>query len=500
MGGLEPYSLIWSPMSDIALEPAQSETDQTVLILAHDGPLAVSVASDGVNYLCSGCSRLVLQDVHPRQFLSILIRCVRCGGISATPRRDGGEPIPAYSVVAPAGQYLLGSQLNVPGPGMFAARAAAEDYAFEVGAPYSERARQHAAMFPSGMSPETLRQISAMGRSILGVHFDRFDAMYERSKRHSTQAPDHHRLVDLIRYGDKAANQIESAGRGGQVTIDGDRIAELYTAISMFHRWRNHPAWDDLVASLADPSHVQHTVMLMCLASYLADVGNGVGIVHSEQASGRIPDAWVAVDSRGRIDIEIKTPHAFREPGSALSFERAVEIIERHVMRAGSISGGQIGEGRPGIIGFGAYHLGPGGVDLIEKAANEVLRRRGGRRSHIAGDRGRRGYVSDLPDARSVGQAHRDRHAAGSTQSDRNELRLLTRYSDIDGDTPVADDADDAATAVGHPSGCCGLSRLSEGRPQRSMPVRKRSEVQALSRRQLTAVSKGPPARGTVDR
>ncbi len=385
MGGLEPYSLIWSPMSDIALEPAQSETDQTVLILAHDGPLAVSVASDGVNYLCSGCSRLVLQDVHPRQFLSILIRCVRCGGISATPRRDGGEPIPAYSVVAPAGQYLLGSQLNVPGPGMFAARAAAEDYAFEVGAPYSERARQHAAMFPSGMSPETLRQISAMGRSILGVHFDRFDAMYERSKRHSTQAPDHHRLVDLIRYGDKAANQIESAGRGGQVTIDGNRIAELYTAISMFHRWRNHPAWDDLVASLADPSHVQHTVMLMCLASYLADVGNGVGIVHSEQASGRIPDAWVAVDSRGRIDIEIKTPHAFREPGSALSFERAVEIIERHVMRAGSISGGQIGEGRPGIIGFGAYHLGPGGVDLIAKAAHEVLRRRGGRRSHIAG-------------------------------------------------------------------------------------------------------------------
>src|SRR6266566_761321 len=205
MGGLEPYALIWSPMSDIALEPAQFETDQTVLILAHDGPLAVSVASDGVNYLCSGCSRLVL-------------RCVRCGGISATPKRDAGEPIPSYSVVAPAGQYLLGSQLNVPGPGVFAARVAAEDYAFEVGASYSERARQHVAMFPSGMSPETLRQISAMGRSVLGVHFDRFDAMYERSKRHSTQAPDHHRLVDLIRYGDKAANQIESAGRRRQVT------------------------------------------------------------------------------------------------------------------------------------------------------------------------------------------------------------------------------------------------------------------------------------------
>src|SRR5204863_9111164 len=64
-----------------------------------------------------------------------------------------------------------------------------------------------------------------------------------------------------------------------------------------------------------------------------------------------------------------------------------------------------------------------------------------------------RDSVSDHPDAQSFGQAHRDQHAAGSTQSDRNEPRLHTRHSDIDGDAPVADDADDAATAVDHSSG-----------------------------------------------
>ena len=64
----------------------------------------------------------------------------------------------------------------------------------------------------------------------------------------------------------------------------------------------------------------------------------------------------------------------------------------------------------------------------------------------------------------------------------------------------MADDADDAATAVGHSSGGCGLSRLSEGRPQRSMPVRKRSEVQALSRWQLNRRIEGTAARGTVGR
>ena len=86
---------------------------------------------------------------------------------------------------------------------------------------------------------------------------------------------------------------------------------------------------------------------------------------------------------RGRIDIEIKTPQASREAASAMSLERAVEVIERHVMRAGSISGGQIGEGRPGIIG--SVPTISGGVEPIEQAAHEVLRRRGGRRSHIAG-------------------------------------------------------------------------------------------------------------------
>src|SRR5205807_176437 len=140
-------------MPDLILECAQSEENRTVLILGHDGPLAVGLASDGVNYLCSRCSRIVLGAIYPRQFLSIVIRCETCGGISATPIREPGEPIPAFSVVAPVGKYMLRGQLDLPGPGVFAARDAAEDYAFEVGASYSERARQHASTFPKGISP-----------------------------------------------------------------------------------------------------------------------------------------------------------------------------------------------------------------------------------------------------------------------------------------------------------------------------------------------------------
>ena len=371
-------------MADLILEGVESDADRTVLIHANEsGPLAVGVATDGVNYLCSGCSRLVLQGVYMRQFLSIVIRCVQCGAIGATPRREVGEPVPAYSVVAPVGQYLIGGQINVPGPGMFAARDAAEDFAFEVGARYSERANRWAARFPLGTSPATLRLIVNLGRDLLGNRFGHFNAMYERSERHSTPHAEHHRLVGLIRYGEKAANQIQPATGRSQVTVDASRISELYTAVEMFHRWRNHPAWPHLVASLHDPSHVQHTVMLMALASVLADAGNGVGIVHASQSGTRIPDAWLAVDSHRRLDIEIKTPRAFSEPRAALTFDGAVDVIEKHVLRAGLRM--EADSSRPfGRHRLGAFHLGPGGLELLERAAHEVLRRRGGRRTHIA--------------------------------------------------------------------------------------------------------------------
>jgi hypothetical protein len=141
-------------MADLILERLESEANRTVLIHANEsGPLAVGVATDGANYLCSGCSRVVLQAVYLRQFLNIAIRCIQCGAIGATPTREAGEPVPAYSVVAPVGQYLIGGQINVPGPGMFAARDAAEDFAFEVGARYSERANRWAATFLRARRP-----------------------------------------------------------------------------------------------------------------------------------------------------------------------------------------------------------------------------------------------------------------------------------------------------------------------------------------------------------
>lgn len=43
-------------------------------------------------------------------------------------------------------------------------------------------------------------------------------------------------------------------------------LAEIYMTVSLLGRWRRHPAWPELVASLAGRTETQHTVMLLAVA------------------------------------------------------------------------------------------------------------------------------------------------------------------------------------------------------------------------------------------
>jgi len=59
-------------------------------------------------------------------------------------------------------------------------------------------------------------------------------------------------------------------------------------------------------------------------------------------------------------------------------------LMERQLDRAGSAARGQIDPKHSGVIGIGAFHLGPGGLELLEAAARRVLDREGDRKQHIA--------------------------------------------------------------------------------------------------------------------
>jgi hypothetical protein len=78
--------------------------------------------------------------------------------------------------------------------------------------------------------------------------------------------------------------------------------------VALFDRWRNHPAWPELVRSLVTPAEAQHAVMLLVTVSYLVDAGNGVGIVTQDSSGRRIADLWVDPSLAERLHLEVKPP------------------------------------------------------------------------------------------------------------------------------------------------------------------------------------------------
>jgi hypothetical protein len=60
--------------------------------------------------------------------------------------------------------------------------------------------------------------------------------------------------------------------------------------------------------------------------------------------------------------------------------------VQRQLRRAGSTGQGQINPEFSGIVGIGAFHLGTGGIEVLEAAASHVLERQQAqaRKQHIA--------------------------------------------------------------------------------------------------------------------
>ena len=139
-----------------------------------------------------------------------------------------------------------------------------------------------------------------------------------------------------------------------------------------------------LVDTLAIETEGLHTVMLLAVASYLVDAGNGVGIV-IDHGGGRVADLWVEPVLTERLDVEIKTPQALRGPRAThLEDDEAEQLIYRRLMRAASTKSGQLSPDYSGVLAIGGYHLQEGSLSVLEAAAERVLTRQKDRKGHLA--------------------------------------------------------------------------------------------------------------------
>jgi hypothetical protein len=180
--------------------------------------------------------------------------------------------------------------------------------------------------------------------------------------------------MELISYAEQAADLLEHRQSGETIDLDGASINELYGIITVFDRWRNHPAWPQLTKSLATETEGPHSLMLLTAASYLSDIGNGVGITF-EKTTARNPDLWIEPDLTQKVSIEVKTPQAFRNVWpSSLAVDDAMTAITRQLDKAASTKRSQFGA-NSGILAIGAFQLPTGGLDQLASITRGILQR-----------------------------------------------------------------------------------------------------------------------------
>lgn len=349
------------------------------------GPAFLGNARPAVHWVCAQCGTILLKNVHERQFLDVLFRCPKCTSLSGSPERMPGEPIPAMTVLTPPGRYRLASAVNVGDkPVPLAGEPAVAGYVKETGARYGDLHQAPASRLPSELNAAALRSLAADMVGLLGERYEPLDAADQRGLRSSTPPARRHRLIELIKFAEDAAQRLESGAIPATIDLDGDALAELVTTVSVFDRWQHHPAYARIVSSLPNGDAVQHAVTTLLVASYLVDAGNGVGIVDDDGLGGRIPDIWVRPTLIERLDLEVKSPLALRAPVTLPSEEEAARIIERQLDEAASSKRGQLSPDHSGIVAIGTFHMGQGGLDVLERATRLVLEQQRERKRHVA--------------------------------------------------------------------------------------------------------------------
>lgn len=368
-------------VEDRVLELHRGSADDFAVLCPTSGLAASGDADPGVSWHCPACGEMLARVVYPRQFLDVLFRCFSCGELSASPRRQPGQPLVGRPVLVPPGKYRLDSTLDVTGKSaMLVGRQALEGYLVET----AGSAVPTPEMTPSQREIDgaLLRELAAKAASLLGERYERLRASDQRGRSFPTPPPRRHRLIELICYAEEAARALDERQLDEFVELDANKIGELIGTIDLFERWRNHPAWPLLVAGLASDTEGQHSLILLAVASYMRDSGNGVGLVFEEKP-GRIPDLWLEPSLAERLNIEIKTPMPLRGPRSSpLTADEAEELITRHVKKAAST---QLAPNSSGLLAFGVFHLDIKEIKELISAAERVLERQRDHKKHLVG-------------------------------------------------------------------------------------------------------------------
>jgi hypothetical protein len=336
-------------------------------------------AGEGIDWLCGHCNTLLIEGaIDEDEFLDLLFRCPSCDGVLASRKRASGRPI-ARPLYFPPGEYNVLSEVTLQPTGiMIVGPQAIDGYKAEVGT--------RGGNGFDAISASELRDGAAFAVGLAGGRYEAIMEADRRGRASPTPPARRNRLIELVEYAGWAAKALEEGQPQETVVLDRSSLAELATVVELFKRWSKHPELPKLAETVASDTEFHHSLMLLAVASYLADAGNGTGLVGDTGESGRIPDLWTEPRLLERLEVEVKTPRNLRGPilESPLTQEDADAIVRRQIKSAASSSSGQLSPNFTGIVAIGGFHLGPGALDLLEAAAESELARQPDRKKHLA--------------------------------------------------------------------------------------------------------------------
>lgn len=346
----------------------------------------------GYHLDCIRCGHGLVKGAQDRQILGLKIECPVCRMLNSTQKRERGEPIPTRVVVIKSSEYKERSSINAEAAyvdpskpldkpvilhdSIVVSEQTLREYQGEVGV--GSIIQQPKELTADYLTVIAKKAINLMGKSQYKKNFA------SSHKLSSSKIPKFtvHRLVELIQFALHSAEQLRK-GAGNMVIINGDLLSELILVVNMFERWKGHPAWGELRKSLANSNDVQHSLMQMIVASYLADNGNGVSLVFKRIEGKKIPDIEVKSTFVENLQLEVKTPVKLHGPINVLTQNEVTRIIEK-ALEAASTKGGQLDPQNSGIVAICGSHLRQDVIDLLENITNDILQRQVNRKSHLA--------------------------------------------------------------------------------------------------------------------
>ncbi len=342
-----------------------------MLIVPESEPAFSVEAEGGIDLVCSNCKNFVLiRRFRPENFLSIRIKCPKCGNIHETSGVPAGEILPKsllnldevwqYGTVENDKRAFINRTILVP-PTLAVALDGAIRKTIETNYP------RKVSPLQMTLGKEFVETSKDEFRRVAGHNFDRRIARAERARQHRNSlagkdpfpwacAHLHHRLV-------------EDYDSVLHTNADIWAVNVLTTFGHVVDVWSHHPRFLDLARTFTEQGHYHHNIAQLIYAASCWENGVGVGLALPETEGERTADLYVRTMVGERFPIEVKAPQAFFYPNINL---QSVDSVTNTILDAVRSARGQISATNKGIVLIAAQEICPGFKDLFYQGLSKA--------------------------------------------------------------------------------------------------------------------------------